>query len=592
MTMNSDPRTQIMSAPTLRYRGSSRKAVQMLQLSSHRLTTVTVRIVLVAALAAVAACGSGHKDSPAVPGRLLDQQTVKVGGGTPSSVKVGTGEQAAMVSFPADATQTTQNIEVALSSDVTKMGATPVNNTVIQIITVNITFAAPAVLQQALRPPLQGEVYVAAHAAAGAASWTIGAAARLVGPAPTIGAGATNLLLYEIDIGGTGIWTIVLVSGGTTPDGGTDAGDARADRDPSSDAAPSACAGGGTGLTGFHPSNLPVPLDVPSGLMAVVAAGPCYFNTEVLTPQCSYPTPVIVTLSDGREAAVLFVETYTLVAAGYLEISGSRPLIIAANGNIDIEGTIVGAGNNSTSAWTGGGAPGPNSPNRAGLCPLDTASGGGRPGGGPQSAVGGGGAGFCGPGGHGSASADGGVPANGGESYGTADLIPIVGGSSGGSTDQFTLDNAGGGAIELVSGTSIAIGTTGAINMGGGSGGTYYGDGAGSGGAILIEAPSFTVRGVLAANGGAGATSSQSGLASDQPATGAVFLGATGGSGSAGAMPNGQDGVTTTSNTYAGGGGGAGRIRINTCSGMPTVFPSTIISPYESTGCYTKGTLK
>ena len=222
--MDSESMTPIVLATRLHYhcaptyRAAPRKAVQMFQPSFRYLTT---RVLLVVALAGAVACEPPKKTNPAVPVKLLDQQTVTVGGATPSSVQLGAGEQGATVSFPADATQIPKDIDVSLSSGVTKMGATPVNNTVIQIITVNITFVTAAVLQQALRPPLPGEVYMAAHAAAGDASWTIGGPARLVGPAPTLGGTATNLLLYEIDVGGTGIWTIVLVSNAITSTGGS-----------------------------------------------------------------------------------------------------------------------------------------------------------------------------------------------------------------------------------------------------------------------------------------------------------------------------------------------------------------------------------
>jgi hypothetical protein len=183
--------------------------------------------------------------------------------------------------------------------------------------------------------------------------------------------------------------------------------------------------------------------------------------------------------------------------------------------------------------------------------------------------------------------------------YGSPDLVPLVGGSGGGSTDSFG-DNHGGGAVELVSGTSILIGTVGTINMGGGGGVNRPGVGGGSGGAILLEAPSVTVRGVLAANGGAGAAYGNAygygaALPSDQPASGQDAKGMNvAGNGSAGATSSGGN-ATVDPNFpyYAGGGGGAGRIRINTgCGGTLTVVPSAVISPYESTGCFTKGVLR
>jgi len=178
--------------------------------------------------------------------------------------------------------------------------------------------------------------------------------------------------------------------------------------------------------------------------------------------------------------------------------------------------------------------------------------------------------------------------------------VPLVGGSSGGSSEGTGKDNHGGGAVEIVSGTSILIGDTGIINMGGGAFKAPYGTGGGSGGAILLEAPTVTVRGVLAANGGSGTavySDAQDGLASDQPAIGTKQDAAGtrhAGNGGAGTLANGGNAEPPpTGLSSAGGGGGVGRIRINTgCGGMVTVAASAVISPAESTLCYTKGALQ
>jgi hypothetical protein len=47
-------------------------------------------------------------------------------------VQLGSGELAATVIFPAGATQKPQDVQLDLSSGVTKQGATPANNTVIR----------------------------------------------------------------------------------------------------------------------------------------------------------------------------------------------------------------------------------------------------------------------------------------------------------------------------------------------------------------------------------------------------------------------------------------------------------------------------
>jgi hypothetical protein len=138
------------------------------------------------------------------------------------------------------------------------------------------------------------------------------------------------------------------------------------------------------------------------------------------------------------------------------------------------------------------------------------------------------------------------------------------------------------------------------INMGGGGLlGNSFGVGGGSGGAILLEAPTVTVRGVLAANGAGGSGfygDQQDGLPSDQPAVGARqdTLGRRAGQGAAGAIAQGGNAqLPTNSLSAGGGGGGAGRIRINTgCGGTLTVSASSVVSPAESTGCFTKGGLQ
>src|SRR6185295_8234981 len=190
----------------------------------------------------------------------------------------------------------------------------------------------------------------------------------------------------------------------------------------------------------------------------------------------------------------------------------------------------------------------------------------------------------------------------GGMPYGTAELVPLVGGSGGGSAlGGFTPTlgtNHGGGAVQIVSGDSILIGDVGVVDMGGGfpssPSSSVEGGGGGSGGAILLEAPSVTVNGVLAANGGGGGGGYlQHGLPG-QPSSTPAAGGGLGGTGSAGSVANGSDAkVAMPSDSAGGGGGGAGRIRINTgCGGALTLSPSSVVSPDKTSGCTTEGTLR
>ena len=176
---------------------------------------------------------------------------------------------------------------------------------------------------------------------------------------------------------------------------------------------------------------------------------------------------------------------------------------------------------------------------------------------------------------------------------GDATLIPLVGGSSGGTSDG--VPGSGGGAIQLVANTSITVGKTGVITAGGGSG--AFTDGAGSGGGILLESVIVTVNGILAANGGGGGgEGSKLDGANGKPSATAAPGGTNGGAGSAGKTLAGGDGlcpaascVSTNPNDSpgAGGGGGAGWIRINTKTGTMT-FTGTQ-SPPLTTSCMTQG---
>lgn len=356
---------------------------------------------------------------------------------------------------------------------------------------------------------------------------------------------------------------------------------------------------GDAGVRGFHPSNIPAQTPIPSGLIDLEDFRN-WFDTGNAAPNPKAPawdttyTPVstqqtVVKLADGREAAVLWVASLSMAQGARLSIRGSRPLIIVSTGPVDINGSIY-AEADGLRGWFAGGAAATTTQARAGTCPIDTEAGGGRAGSSDGSkGIGPGGGGFCGKGGPGSTDLMGTPAPAGGVPYGTQDLIPLVGGSAGG-TSSGGNGGHGGGAIQIVSGVGIVVGETGIINMGGGGSGSY--GGGGSGGAVLLEAPSVTVRGVLAANGGSGgdAYNGADGPASAEPAAAR----SNGGPGAAGDTANGTQGnAAGTALNTAGGGGGVGRIRINTgCGGTLVVSSTAIISPSEKTKCYTTGELR
>jgi hypothetical protein len=139
----------------------------------------------------------------------------------------------------------------------------------------------------------------------------------------------------------------------------------------------------------------------------------------------------------------------------------------------------------------------------------------------------------------------------------------------------------GGGALQLVSRTSVTLQGTARVNVGGGGGGggsghaSSGGAGGGGGGNILIEAPVVTsaTQSIVAANGGGGGacegTNGQDGALSTAPAAGGTRAGApSGGAGAAGAMSTGQNSVATVCTIgSAGGGGGLGLVYVRTRAG-------------------------
>ena len=396
------------------------------------------------------------------------------------------------------------------------------------------------------------------------------------------------------------------VSSTGTIDAGSDDGkaptiDVSPDVAISPDAAIAPCGDGGV-LSKFAPSNLPSGFAIPGDAGAtpwVVTTSYCVFDTDTLTATgCGTGFEAkAVDLSDGRSAAVISAASVTVSTGARITFTGRRPAIVLANGKIDINGGVE-AGQNATNGWFGGGAPGTPTGDRVGFCALETGPGGGGKGDSTAAGSGAGGGAFCGSGGRGSIRADAGAGAPGGAPYGRADLIPLVGGSGGGSSaGGFTAvqgTNHGGGAVELVAGDSIMVGELGVIDMGGGFAavtvGSIEGGGGGSGGAVLLEAPSVTIKGVvsgqrrrwwrrLLAERARGAAQRNArrwrrhrrkrggGQHRERKRRSAVGLGRSGG-----------------------GGGGAGRIRINTgCGGSLTVTAAAVDFSQQYLGVFHRG---
>jgi hypothetical protein len=311
------------------------------------------------------------------------------------------------------------------------------------------------------------------------------------------------------------------------------------------------------------------------------------------------------TQSDGSSVGV-FIAKSIHVEAGVSITSGVgtvNPIVLVSLGDFLVDGVIDMSADDTPGSRSPGGAIFSGS--------LYNSQGFGDGGGGASSATNAGGGGsFCGTGGKGAAFEDAGSPASGGAVYGTATLIPLVGGSTGGSggVDQNNMaqPGSGGGALQLVAGTSITISDGGALGAGGGPGAQQFDNqvmpaGGGSGGAVLLEAPTVTIIGTIAVNGGGGG-GGQGGqgngadlspvFASGGDGTGGDGNGKLPGDAGSGvpATVNGTDGTPQNNGGFPGaGGGGGGRIRINTTSGKATI--SGVLSPDVTSMCVTQGTL-
>ncbi len=359
--------------------------------------------------------------------------------------------------------------------------------------------------------------------------------------------------------------------GGSTP---SDTGTA--------DTATEAAVDAARGPLGFQPSNVPESKLDFTGLGDVVWNDNLCGNTlslsDSMTTLCDGLGTKFRSFEhvDGKNRYTVFVARSFKIEAGQsVTLSGTRPIILVALDSIEILGQLNGDAGRAGGAEQGNGvdADGPG-------------AGGGKYDGAPGKR--GGGAGFCGKGGDaGSAIAKGGV------TYGTASLVPLLGGSSGGGP----YPGAGGAAVQLVAGRRIHVGAAGRVYVpgGGGHSALNLGGGGGSGGAILLESKDIAIDGTLAANGGGGGSNNgggdgEKGTATTTPAKGDV-AGAegAGGAGSGGTSVAGGN-ATGAADVAGNGGGGSGFIRLNTASGAATL--TGVVSPSAGTTCMTQGKIQ
>lgn len=219
--------------------------------------------------------------------------------------------------------------------------------------------------------------------------------------------------------------------------------------------------------------------------------------------------------------------SFTIDANVVVNVTGSQPLTIYCSGNVLINGGLNangGVGGNGVTYTTfgvgglgiGGGANGGDGVYIGSGAPGQSGAGLG---------AGTGGLGWSGGGGAGfelSGSSSGGGGGFGGPAYGTANLLPIYGGSgggggSGGNSCGSGGGGAGGGIISITSCGTITIGVAGQVRTNGGDGGSdgtgNCGSGAGgSGGTIwLSTSGGITNNGAIYALGGVGGATTISG---------------------------------------------------------------------------------
>jgi hypothetical protein len=295
----------------------------------------------------------------------------------------------------------------------------------------------------------------------------------------------------------------------------------------------------------------------------------------------------VVSQASGYPSIRVF-EVKSLHLLGKTTVTGTNALAIVSDGDIEIDGelhlapTLMSSGGYSV---TDPGSMSCDTTNGSGGFPSSST----RPGGG-----GGGGFEIAGARGGNNPPTTGGA---GGVVASSTTLMPLRGGCEGAPSTLLGVAGTGGGAVELVSRTTINV-VGGAVNVSGGGGYGRLpgalgpqdgGNGGGAGGGVVLEAPSVVLTGssaALAANGGAGSADCSAGKGQDGQPSGAPAVGGTctgdatrtnGGTGAALQLSIAGHGIdlSTGADTSqpGGGGGGMGVIRIDTVSATTGYAP-------------------
>jgi Bacterial Ig domain len=250
------------------------------------------------------------------------------------------------------------------------------------------------------------------------------------------------------------------------------------------------------------------PLAVPALASAAdFNPAPGTYIVDTSTLKITGPGGTDITGVDQGGVAVFNFDTVNIGSGVTLNASGSRPLRIAAFGDLTLAGVINGNGTSPDNFNAGPGSPGgPGGGAGGGGNPSTWTQGTGTGGGGAATASddGGGGGGFGGAGARGATSSymPAGVGGAGGAAYGSLDGELL--GGSGGSGSASSEGGGGGGAIALF-GRTVTIASSGQVHADGGGGAVGTGaSGGGSGGGILVVGSVIDNQGQITARGGQG----------------------------------------------------------------------------------------
>lgn len=302
---------------------------------------------------------------------------------------------------------------------------------------------------------------------------------------------------------------------------------------------------------------LPRSTSVPPGLIVIDTSNfDSGAGTTTITDADGTPIVVpasIVAQGSAPEILVLKVRTFTVRSGFTVEVRGTRALGVASRFDIFLAGTLDLSGTIGSGTRVGpgqGNAPG---------CQGNVAGTMASTGGGGNSAYGGNGS-------------DG---AGGGVAFSDTTLVPLQGGCS-----EYLFSMGGGGAIQLVSKTRIALASTAVVDLSGAGGvAQVLGGGGSAGGSALLEAPTITLTSgsVIAGRGGSGAayrymmgaTPGNEGPTSGTTGAAGVTCSGCGGTSGAGGTESSIGGGTGTATLPGGtgGGGAAGRCVTRNASG-------------------------